>query len=278
MASQEENPTSTKVESKKCGIVMPISAIDDCNEAHWSDVRSIIYDSVEDAGFEPSLVSEADDVGVIQKRIVQNLYTNPIVVCDVSGKNPNVMLELGMRLAFDKPTIIIKDDKTTYSFDTSPIEHLSYPRDLRFNQITEFKEELSQRIKSTVKAAENDPDYSTFLKHFGTFSVAKLDSKEVSSDELILEEIRELRSSVKRSNMRIRDREERTSLGQGVSLHLKQAIKEWAKEHGVSRKTEIRQRKMEIQHSLERTVGPMHFRSPHDYEEAFGEIFSLLYD
>jgi hypothetical protein len=35
-----------------------------------------------------------------------------------------------MRLAFDRPTIIVKDDLTTYSFDTSPIEHLEYPRDL----------------------------------------------------------------------------------------------------------------------------------------------------
>jgi hypothetical protein len=53
----------------------------------------------------------------------------------VSGKNPNVMFELGIRLAFDKATIIIKDDKTDYSFDTSVIQHIPYPRDLRHNQI-----------------------------------------------------------------------------------------------------------------------------------------------
>jgi hypothetical protein len=32
--------------------------------------------------------------------------------------------DMGLRLAFDKPTIIIKDDKTSYAFDTPPIEHL----------------------------------------------------------------------------------------------------------------------------------------------------------
>ena len=113
---------------------MPISSIDGCNEQRWSDVKDILTESVETAGFKANLVSYADDVGIIQKRIIQNLYENPIVVCDVSGKNPNVMFELGMRLAFDKPTIIIKDDKTSYSFDTSPIEHLEYPRDLRFTK------------------------------------------------------------------------------------------------------------------------------------------------
>ena len=104
-----------------CGIVMPISSIDGCNEAHWSDVHEILTEAIEDAGFEANLVSNADDVGIIQKRIIQNLYENPIVVCDVSGKNPNVMFELGLRLAFDKPTIIVKDDRTSYSFDTASI-------------------------------------------------------------------------------------------------------------------------------------------------------------
>ena len=111
-------------ESKKtpvCGIVMPISSLDGCTEAHWSDVLEILTESIEQAGFDGNLVSNADDVGIIQKRIIQNLYDNPIVVCDVSGKNPNVMFELGMRLAFDKPTIIVKDDRTTYSFDTRAI-------------------------------------------------------------------------------------------------------------------------------------------------------------
>jgi hypothetical protein len=143
-------------------------------------------------------VSNADEVGIIHKRIIQNLYDNPIVVCDVSCKNPNVMFELGLRLAFDKPTIIIKDDKTTYSFDTSAIEHLEYPRDLRFSQIVEFKQKLSAKIQATFKKSTTDPNYTTFLKHFGEFKVAKIDQKEVSGQEFILEELKSLRRTVQR--------------------------------------------------------------------------------
>src|SRR5690606_10009909 len=130
---------------------MPISTIDGCNECHWGDVVSMLSEAISDAEYEPNLVSNNNDVGVIQKRIVQNLYENPIVVCDVSGKNPNVMFELGMRLAFDKPTIIVKDDKTSYSFDTSAIEHLQYPRDPRFSEIVEFKAKLKDKIIKTYK-------------------------------------------------------------------------------------------------------------------------------
>lgn len=134
-----------------CGVVMPISSIDGCAETHWSEVRVILEEAIDQAGFEPNIVSNSDDVGIIQKRIIQNLYENPVVVCDVSGKNPNVMFELGLRLAFDKPTIIVKDDKTAYSFDTSPIEHLEYPRDLRFGKIVELKEKLADKICATYE-------------------------------------------------------------------------------------------------------------------------------
>lgn len=185
-------------EKKICGIVMPISTLDGCSEGHWSDVLEIITEAIEESGFEGNLVSNADDVGIIQKRIIQNLYENPIVVCDVSGKNPNVMFELGMRLAFDKPTIIIKDDKTSYSFDTSPIEHIEYPRDLRFSRIVDFKSKLAEKIKATFEKSTTDTSYTTFLKHFGEFKVAKIDKKEVSGQEFILDELKNIRMGMRR--------------------------------------------------------------------------------
>jgi hypothetical protein len=63
-----------------CGIVMPISPIDGCTADHWSEVKNIICESVEsiaEPAFSVRLVSDSDDVGVIQKRIVQNVYRNP---------------------------------------------------------------------------------------------------------------------------------------------------------------------------------------------------------
>jgi len=187
-----------KSNHKKCGIIMPISSIDGCEESHWTDVLNILNEAIGDSGFEGNLVSNADDVGIIHKRIIQNLYDNPIVVCDVSSKNPNVMFELGLRLAFDKPTIIVKDDKTSYTFDTSAIEHLEYPRDLRFTKIVEFKELLADKIKATYTKATKDTNYTTFLKHFGEFKVAKIDKKEVSGQEYIIDELKNMRRSINR--------------------------------------------------------------------------------
>lgn len=207
MAKQNNENGISEVQKLMCGIVMPISEIDGCSEAHWKEVYSILSQSIEKAGFNSNLVSNSDDVGVIQKRIIQNLYDNPIVVVDVSGKNPNVMLELGMRLAFDKPTIIIKDDKTDYSFDTSSIEHLEYPRDLRFSKIVDFKDRLADKITQTYKKASIDDNFSTFLKHFGSFKVAQIETEVVSKEDYILEEIKTLREIVIRNNRASNKRE-----------------------------------------------------------------------
>lgn len=197
MSKEEKKEIPKKKNKLDCGIIMPISPIDGLSSEHWKEVFLIISDSVEMVDFNPNLVSNGTDVGVIQKRIIQNLYKNPIAVCDVSAKNSNVMFELGLRLAFDKPTIIIKDDKTNYSFDTSPIEHLEYPRDLRFSSIVKFKQELSKKISATYQASIDNPNYTTFLKHFGEYKISNLEEKEVTSDKYIMESIADLKREIK---------------------------------------------------------------------------------
>ncbi len=200
-ATSSEITVHPKSNPLVCGLIMPISALDGCPSEHWSDVKAIITEAVEaiaDPKFTVKLVSDADDIGVIQKRIVQNLYSSDIVVCDVSGKNPNVMFELGMRLAFDKPTVIVKDDKTEYAFDTGIIEHVPYPRDLRFNKMVAFKSALADKVSATHRVAKANPDHSVFLKNFGKFHVANLTEDVIPADKLVVEMITDLQTEVSR--------------------------------------------------------------------------------
>ena len=204
--------TEPKIENKivECGLIMPISTIDNCTTEHWAEVKAIIIEAVESISkvkFKVNLVSDADDVGIIQKRIIQNVYSSEIVVCDVSGKNSNVMFELGMRLAFDKPVVIVKDDKTDYSFDTGIIEHLSYPRDLRYSIINDFKVNLSKKLLATYENSKHNPTQSPFLKNFGTFKVATLNETTVTSDKLLLNLVEELRVDINRLRVKISDNE-----------------------------------------------------------------------
>ena len=74
----------------KCGLVMPISTIGGCDERHWLDVKAILTEAIEAAGFQANLVSFANESRIIQNTIVENLYLNDMVVCDVSCKNPGL--------------------------------------------------------------------------------------------------------------------------------------------------------------------------------------------
>ncbi len=192
---QTQKETSQEAINSTCGIIMPISSIDGCSSEHWQEVKNILFEAIKISGYEPNLVSDSNDSGVIQKRIVQNIYDNEIIICDVSCKNPNVMFELGMRLAFDKPTIVIIDDKTNYSFDTAPIEHLTYPRDLSYYEVLKFKDRLSEKIKGTIEAAKA-PGYTTFLKHFGEFKVAEIDEKEGTINDFLLDRLSEFSNKI----------------------------------------------------------------------------------
>jgi hypothetical protein len=212
MTDKVPHEERSQAQELTCGLIMPISTIDGCTADHWVEVKSIINEAVESIAsprFVTRLVSDADEIGVIQKRIVQNVYNSSIVVCDVSGKNPNVMFELGLRLAFDKPTVIIKDDKTDYSFDTGVIEHVSYPRDLRFSRIVDFKKRLADKILYTFKASIDDPKHSPFLRSFGQFHVASLTQSEVSPDRVILEMLSDIQREL--ALMRRKERESRSN-------------------------------------------------------------------
>jgi hypothetical protein len=188
-------------EVKSCGIIMPIAAISGYSQEHWLEVKQIFIEAsemVDGINFKTEIVSNSNgEIDVIHKRIIQNLYNSDIVICDISGRNPNVLFELGMRLTFDKPTILIKDDATDFIFDTGVIEHITYPKDLNYGKVVLFKKELARRIKSTYETAQSNPNFSTFLGNFGEFKIPTLNQTTVSDvNQVILDELNTIRNEL----------------------------------------------------------------------------------
>jgi hypothetical protein len=194
-----------------CGLIMPISQLEGLPPAHWDEVKEIISKTVEEISapsFTARLVSEGDDAGVIHKRIIQNVYTDDIAICDVSGRNANVMFELGMRLAFDKPTVIIKDDQTPRIFDTDVIEYITYRRDLRYASMESFKAKLAAKVAATYQMSITNHDKQSFLKSFGTFKVVKLDEASESPDKAMLTMMTQMQRQMNRLNSALRTRDD----------------------------------------------------------------------
>lgn len=183
-----------------CGLIMPISEIDGITKSHWSDVRAIIEEAIseiEQYDIAVSMVSESNEVRIIQKTIVQRIFNDDIVIVDVSAKNPNVMFELGLRLAFDKPFILLKDMETNYTFDISPIYHIEYPRGLRYRDIMDFKEELKNKLIKTYEASKESNGSGLYLKDFGAKRVSGIEDVEVPVKEYLEAMFRDIKQDMK---------------------------------------------------------------------------------
>lgn len=79
-------------------------------------LRSLITPAAKESGF---TVKTANRQGsdLIQSTIVHDLIDADLVIADLTEHNPNVMFELGVRMAEDKPVVLIKAEGTGPLFD-----------------------------------------------------------------------------------------------------------------------------------------------------------------
>ncbi|MBO3273489.1 hypothetical protein [Hymenobacter defluvii] len=148
-----------------CGIIMPISDTSGYEPGHWQDVLEIIKDAAQRAGFTAELVSANGAEDTIHASIIENIYRSELIVCDISSRNPNVMLELGLRLASKLPLIVIFDGEGPCPFDIGSILQVRYRKDLRMAAMKLFESELTNRIRS-LHTAYLAGKYHPFLSQF----------------------------------------------------------------------------------------------------------------
>ena len=89
--------------------------------------------------------------------ILKKLIDAPIAVCDLSTRNPNVLFELGIRQAFDKPVVLIQEKGTPKIFDIAPLRYLEYSKEMKYHEVLESQKKLQEAIEAT-KGVENEAD------------------------------------------------------------------------------------------------------------------------
>ena len=70
-------------------------------------LRHLITPAAIDAGFKVE-TAKREGGDVIQSTIVNQLLAADLVIAELSEHNPNVLFELGLRMAFEKPTALIR--------------------------------------------------------------------------------------------------------------------------------------------------------------------------
>lgn len=151
------NKTSQITETKSCFIIMPIADMHGYDIGHFNRVyRHIIEPACIKEGFTPVRADDVTSSNFIVLDILRRIVECEMAICDLSGRNPNVMYELGLRQAFNKKTVLIKDEKTVSPFDVQAFRYCEYDSALRIDNAFGNITSISKSLKSTYDANEYD--------------------------------------------------------------------------------------------------------------------------
>lgn len=144
----------TKKTEKYCFVIMPISDQDGYEKGHFLRVYEyIIKPSCIKAGYIPIRADEEAKTNHIVADIIKKILDSDMVICDLSAKNPNVLYELGLRQAFNKKVVLIKDKKTGRIFDIQGLRTLDYDETLRIDEVNISINQITKTIVETSKAS-----------------------------------------------------------------------------------------------------------------------------
>jgi len=196
----------TTATAKDCFIIMPISDTEGYPTGHFKHVYdNIISPSCEMAGYKPLRADEVKATNLIHLDILKKLIETPIAICDLSSRNPNVLFELGIRQAFDKPVVLIQEAGTPKIFDIAPLRYLEYSKDMKYHDVLRIQKELKDSIEATAAADSDASSVNSIVKLLALNSPAKIPDLKGGKEGLALEvmhaEMRELRKIMEMSMM-----------------------------------------------------------------------------
>lgn len=159
--AEPENETGLK-----CFVIMPFRERTDGYAPGFFDevLRSLIAPAGRNAGF---TVETANRQGteVIHSTIINDLLDADLVVADLTEHNPNVLFELGMRMAHDKPVALIRAKGTGPVFDVDNMLRVyDYDPNLWASTVDRDLPKIKEHIEMTWKNRDKQDTYLKLLR------------------------------------------------------------------------------------------------------------------
>lgn len=150
----------------KAFIIMPFVEKSDARPAGFFKevLRSLLTPAGVASGF---VVETANRQGsdVIQSTIVNDLLEADLVVADLTDHNPNVLFELGVRIAEDKPVVLVKASGTGRIFDVDNMMRVyEYSANLWQSTVEKDLAEITEHIKAAWAKRSSDQSYMKILR------------------------------------------------------------------------------------------------------------------
>lgn len=175
MTTKAKSNVKKEEELPECFIIMPISDPEGYDNGHFKHVyENIIKPACELADYKAYRADDNDSTNMIHDVILKKVLNAPMAICDLSSLNPNVMFELGIRQAFDKPVVLIQEKGTKRVFDLAPIKTIEYPKGMVYHEVIAFQEKLKRTIISTFEESSQPDNSNSIVKFLALQSAAQL--------------------------------------------------------------------------------------------------------
>jgi hypothetical protein len=128
----------------------------------------VLKNLITPAGVEAGFMVETarrDGSDIIQSTIVNELLNADLVIIDLTEHNPNVLFELGLRIAFEKPIALIKAEGTAPIFDVDAMLRVaSYSPALWKTTLEKDVPRIAAHIRGAWEARDNPQTWLKLLK------------------------------------------------------------------------------------------------------------------
>lgn len=146
MSEQEQN------KNNRCFVIMPFTTPEGYEEDHFTKIyEQIIKPAIIKADLKPERVDENLLSTDIVAKIFEGLTECDMAICDLSSRNPNVLYELGIRQAYNKPVLLIKDEKTEKIFDVGGLTTIPYESNRLYENVTDAVDRISKALLEHLK-------------------------------------------------------------------------------------------------------------------------------
>lgn len=140
---------------KKCFVIAPIGEPKSETRKRSDQIlKHIINPATKECGYKAIRADQISEPGRITSQVIQRIIDDPLVIADLTGKNPNVFYELAIRHAIRKPFIQLIDKKEQLPFDVADMRTIQVDHhDL--DSVEESKKQIINQIRSLEKNSSN---------------------------------------------------------------------------------------------------------------------------
>lgn len=169
---------------KSCFVITPIGDINSSVRRKIDGlIDEVIYPVMKEAGYKVEVSHRITVSGTMTATIIRKVYECDLAIANLTGNNPNVMYEIGLRHAAAKPIIHITEDVKDLAFDVNDQRTIQYTDDITGAY------ELKERLKSMVSNIDLEAKVSNpITEALGHYNVVNISGQEnVDFSDILLD-------------------------------------------------------------------------------------------